>query len=162
MARAVEFTIPGRPIPWARTGGGKGARQSGPSTRFTPEKQREAMRALGLTWKALRERKLSGPLKLEILCVYAIPAGWPRVKREAAQRGMVWHTAKPDWDNLGKLVSDALNQVAFDDDSQIAMCTVAKRHGSPERTVIRLTELKPWEVAAAEAGLPGLQPRLGL
>lgn len=33
---------------------------------------------------------------------------------------------KPDWDNLGKLVCDALNGVAFKDDSQVCTGTVAK------------------------------------
>lgn len=33
-----------------------------------------------------------------------------------------------DWDNLGKLVSDALNEVAYVDDSQILECVVRKRY----------------------------------
>ena len=32
----------------------------------------------------------------------------------------------PDWDNTGKLVSDALNKLAYADDSQITLCTVRK------------------------------------
>lgn len=33
---------------------------------------------------------------------------------------------KPDWDNAGKLVSDALNGIAYADDSQITLSTVRK------------------------------------
>lgn len=33
-----------------------------------------------------------------------------------------------DWDNLGKLVSDALNGVAYVDDSQILECVVRKHY----------------------------------
>ena len=33
-----------------------------------------------------------------------------------------------DWDNLGKLVSDALNGVAYIDDSQIQGCVVRKHY----------------------------------
>jgi len=35
---------------------------------------------------------------------------------------------KPDWDNIGKLVCDALNRVVYRDDSQITKATVLKRY----------------------------------
>ena len=35
-------------------------------------------------------------------------------------------TYKPDWDNIGKLVSDALNGVAYADDAQVVRAMVAK------------------------------------
>lgn len=38
---------------------------------------------------------------------------------------------KPDWDNIGKLVCDALNRVAYRDDSQIDSGTVRKRYCEP-------------------------------
>jgi Holliday junction resolvase RusA-like endonuclease len=158
MLARVEFTIPGRPTAWARTGSNVGADGRG-ARKFTPHKQRKAMQTVQRTWNAyaLRERRnapLMGPLRLEVLCVYAIPVSWPKDKREAAARGLVWKTSVPDWDNLGKLVGDALNRHAYDDDATIAIATVAKRYGSPERTVIRLTELEPWQDALVRIGLP--------
>lgn len=155
MFGPVEFTIPGRPRAWARTGGNRGQ----PGVRFTPRPQRLAMSAIRKAYqaeaaRARRNAPLSGAIKLEVLCVYAVPASWPRAKREAAQRGLVWKTSVPDCDNLGKLVSDALNGLAYSDDAIIAVCTVAKRYGSPERSVVRLTPLPAWEERAAEIGLP--------
>jgi Holliday junction resolvase RusA-like endonuclease len=35
---------------------------------------------------------------------------------------------KPDWDNLGKMLSDALNQVIWSDDAQICEAHVYKRY----------------------------------
>lgn len=35
---------------------------------------------------------------------------------------------KPDWDNIGKLVCDALNRVAYRDDSQIDYAIVSKQY----------------------------------
>lgn len=35
---------------------------------------------------------------------------------------------KPDWDNVGKIVSDALNGIAYRDDSQIVDARVVKRY----------------------------------
>lgn len=159
MLARVEFTIPGRPTAWARAGGNAGADGRG-ARRFTPHKQRAAMRTVQQAWKArsLQDRRnapmLSGALKLEVLCVYAIPVSWSPSKREAARRGLVWKTSVPDWDNLGKLVGDALNGHAYTDDAMIAVASVAKRYGDPERTVIRVSELEPWEAALAALGLP--------
>jgi Holliday junction resolvase RusA-like endonuclease len=36
---------------------------------------------------------------------------------------------KPDWDNVGKIVCDALNGVAWHDDAQIVDAHVEKRYG---------------------------------
>lgn len=132
--------------------------------RFTPHKQRAAMVTVQKAFKAATVGRnagmLTGALKLEILCVYEIPKSWNRRKIEAARRGLVWKTSTPDTDNLGKLVADALNKVAYQDDAIIAVSTVAKRYGEPERTVIRLTEFEPWETALDAIGLPGTQARL--
>lgn len=158
MEARAEFTIPGRPTAWARSGGNPG-RDGGGARRFTPHKQRKAMQTVQRLWNAYalqarRNAPLTGALRLEVLCVYAIPVSWPKKQQEAARHGLVWKTSTPDWDNLGKLVSDALNRHAYDDDAMIAIATVAKRYGSPERTVIRLTELEPWQDALARTGLP--------
>lgn len=47
---------------------------------------------------------------------------------------------KPDWDNVGKLVCDALCGVAYRDDSQIAVATVTKMPRAPygEQPSIRI------------------------
>jgi len=45
----------------------------------------------------------------------------------------------PDWDNLGKLVSDAINNVVYRDDAQITDARVRKRYGEPHRVEITLT-----------------------
>lgn len=164
MLARVEFTIPGRPIPWARAGGNYGADGRG-ARHFTPHRQRAAMAGVAKAFQAAtvgRNAPLTGALKLEILCVYAIPATWAKAKQTAARRGLVWKTSVPDTDNLGKLISDALNKVAYSDDALIAVTSVAKRYGEPERTVVRLTELEPWDTALAALGLPGTQERLVL
>lgn len=49
-----------------------------------------------------------------------IPASWSQKKRRAAQGSA--HYSKPDWDNLGKAISDAL----FLDDARICFGAIAK------------------------------------
>lgn len=164
MLGRVEFTLPGRPVAWARAGGNMGADGRG-VRRFTPHKQRAAMKAVQAAYKAAsvgRNAPLTGPLKLEVLAVYAVPSSWSAKMKSAAAHGLVWKTSVPDTDNLSKLISDALNDVAYSDDALIAVLSVAKRYGTPERTVVRLTELEPWEAGLERIGLPGTQGKLTL
>ena len=162
-----EFTIPGRPTAWQRTNDVKGRK-------VTPKAMREAQARIRGYARHAAERAgltlpLAGCLKLEVLCVYAIPEGFRGAKRDAALNGQVYRPSVPDWDNLGKQVSDACNPQPvrgrrppadpfavhkkvkrvleggiYTDDSQICDARVVKRYGEPERTVVRLTVLPDW------------------
>jgi Holliday junction resolvase RusA-like endonuclease len=46
---------------------------------------------------------------------------------------------KPDFDNIAKLVSDALNGIAYKDDSQICYGVVQKRWADVAETVVTVT-----------------------
>ena len=46
---------------------------------------------------------------------------------------------KHDWDNIGKIVCDGLNGVAWHDDKQIFDGMVHKRFGDRPRTVVLVT-----------------------
>lgn len=48
---------------------------------------------------------------------------------------------KPDWDNVGKIICDALNGIAFADDSQIVVGSVRKLYAPRPRV-----EVEIWEV----------------
>lgn len=115
--------------------------------------------------QAMARRKgalLTGALKMEVLCIYAIPASWTKAKRAAAAQGLVWKTSTPDLDNIFKAPADSLNGIAYADDAQIAVVSVAKRFGLVERTVIRVSELEAWEDAVAASELPAQQARLAV
>lgn len=58
---------------------------------------------------------------------YRFYKGQRGLRKQAAQ----WDDAKPDADNLAKAVLDALNGVAYDDDSQVCHLTVSKRFANP-------------------------------
>lgn len=83
----------------------------------------------------------TGPVKVTVEAIFAIPPSWPKYLREAAATGTLYHVSKPDEDNVSKLVKDALNERAYHDDSQVAVSIIVKRYGTPERTVITIEEL---------------------
>ena len=83
--------------------------------------------AIQLAWHAAGEPQLEGALSVSIDFVF------PRPKSKTKKRGAnerYWHTSKPDLDNLYKATLDALNGLAFRDDSQVATCRVRKIVGA--------------------------------
>lgn len=66
---------------------------------------------------------LTGPLKIEIVFVLPRTAGqiW---KTKPMPR--IWHSKKPDFDNLEKSVCDALKGIVWLDDSQVCCTSVCK------------------------------------
>ena len=49
---------------------------------------------------------------------------------------------KPDCDNIAKAILDALNGLAYEDDSQIVSAVILKRYGFPARVEVMLYEIK--------------------
>lgn len=56
-----------------------------------------------------------------------VPASWPRKRREDACNGYEIPQAKPDIDNVIKAVLDALNGLAWADDTQVAAVIATRR-----------------------------------
>jgi Holliday junction resolvase RusA-like endonuclease len=74
----------------------------------------------------LNKQRREGPLSVRIEAAFAVPASWSRKRRDAALAGVKCHTSKPDFDNIAKIVGDALNKIVWKDDSQIVACTFVK------------------------------------
>jgi Holliday junction resolvase RusA-like endonuclease len=116
----ICFTIPAEPVAFARSGGNG-------SIRFTPKRQRDFMALVKLAaHKAMDgESPLDGPIDLKIRASYRVPASWSK-KRAAAAR---WRTARPDADNIAKIIADAINEIVYGDDAQVVNLTVQKVYG---------------------------------
>lgn len=121
VADNVRFTVPGRIGGKQRAGRLIQFRHDGkPIVRsFNPPKSVKWEKTVAdcATFQVMRRRPLmKGPIGLEVRVWQQPPVSWSKKKRERA----VWITGKPDCDNVLKLIGDALNKVAWGDDSQIA------------------------------------------
>lgn len=54
----------------------------------------------------------------------------------------LWHTSKPDVDNMAKFLMDSLNKIYWKDDSYIADCWIIKQYDDKPRTEIEITLIK--------------------
>ena len=66
------------------------------------------------------------PLDMRIKAYIQIPDSDSNLTKARKRCGVIRPTKKPDWDNIGKIVADALNKVAYYDDAQIVDSQIRK------------------------------------
>lgn len=72
---------------------------------------------------------LEGPLRLTLSCWFKRPKSHYTAKGQLRAGMMLWHTKKPDADNVFKAAADALTHLGvWRDDSQLAEIIVRKRY----------------------------------
>lgn len=117
----------------------KGRPRFGKGKTYTPQATVDAEQTIRLAFKSAHKRYVAptGPLEVSITVQRALPAGRP--KRMQQEQDVF----KPDLDNYAKLVIDALNGLAWKDDSQIVTLHLQKlpRARCEEYIEIRSREL---------------------
>ena len=89
---------------------------------------------------------LEGQIKAKITAYYKIPKSYSKKRIEAIRKGNEYPQKKPDADNIGKIILDALNNIAYKDDSQVVELTVYKKFTEEvERVEFELKEIKESE-----------------
>lgn len=78
------------------------------------------------------------PIGLLVRVYMPIPESWSQKKKAAALRGEVRPITKPDWDNVGKIASDALNGIVYRDDSLIVDSRVIKEYSNQPRLEVEV------------------------
>ena len=77
------------------------------------------------------------PVRAEITIDLQVPASWSGKRRDAALRGDVRPTTRPDADNFVKAALDAINAIVIADDSLVVELVVSKRYASiPQLTIV--------------------------
>ena len=115
------FTIFGKPC-------GKGrprfARRGNFVSTYTDKKTAnyETLVRLSYQQEHIGEALMEGALTVYVLAYFPVPKSWSKKRKAEAH----WHTNKPDCDNIAKVVFDALNGIAWTDDSQISTLVVVK------------------------------------
>lgn len=82
------------------------------------------------------------PLEIEIKAYFPIPKGISKKKRPLYENETILFSKKPDWDNIGKIICDSLNNIAYYDDNQIAKAFVIKLYGKTPRVEITIRTLE--------------------
>lgn len=135
----VHFTVPGEPV-------GKGrprfSRQGSFVMAYTPGKtvsyenliKVEYERQSGLSFG---EREIG----MRVTAYFSIPKSVSKAKRQRMKDGEIRPTKKPDIDNVCKVVADALNGVAYNDDRQIVYTEISKRYDDMPRMDVSIFDM---------------------
>jgi Holliday junction resolvase RusA-like endonuclease len=86
----------------------------------------------------------SCPLAVSLRFYFSRPKGHYRSGKNShllKDDAPLWHTSRPDFDNLGKFCADALNKIYWKDDSYIVSCTITKQYDLRPRTEIHISKI---------------------
>ena len=134
----IKFTVPGNPV-------GKGrprfSRQGQYVRTYTPEKTVNYETLVKLEY----ERQCGTfrfsedtPIDMRITAYLPIPKSVSQKKRRLMADKKIRPMKKPDVDNCGKAVADALLNLAYKDDCQIVDMSIRKFYSEEPRTVITI------------------------
>lgn len=130
----IEFTVPGAPQGKAR------ARTTYHGT-YTPEKTVLYENLIKLMYQQQTDYMSHKPLEIFILiCFEPIKSVSKRV-REQMLSGKMYPIKKPDIDNIAKVVLDALNGIAYRDDTQVVQLTMRKIYSGMPRLDVKIREV---------------------
>ena len=137
--KPVTFYVEGNPVAQprarARKGGGGVYNPPGPINKYR-EKIREHA-------KSNFPEPHEGALSVSIEFYFA------RTKEEMGSKYpayAIWRTKKPDADNLAKAVLDAMNGVAYVDDSQVCHLSIVKLTANKDGEAVTKVTISPMEV----------------
>ncbi|MFA7581869.1 MAG: RusA family crossover junction endodeoxyribonuclease [Candidatus Paceibacterota bacterium] len=129
MKKELTITIPGKPIAKKRPRFFRKGQYVGTYN----DQRTEEGRWLFYAQEQIQEMIPQGT-PVELRCVFhmPVPKGTSKKKRES----LLYHTKKPDLDNLVKFVKDCLNGVLWHDDGQVSELHAGKLYRDEPQTVL--------------------------
>lgn len=145
MSTTVTFEVPGAPQGKARPRFRVVKPKGKPEFVhvYTPAETMGYEKAIAWAAKAAMRGKepMTGPVELCVTAVLPVPVSWSIKKRNAALVGDLWPTGKPDFDNIEKVVADAVKGIVWKDDSQVCTSNFRKRYGKDPGLAVEVHEL---------------------
>ena len=138
----IQFTVYGTPVGKGRP---KFSTFNGHATAYTPAKTVNYENLVKLSvqqqQRGLKPFDKDVPLQADIIAYFPIPKSTSMKRRKMMLEGKIRHTKKCDADNLAKSILDALNGIAFYDDSQVCELAVSKYYSDEPRVDIIIREI---------------------
>lgn len=132
-----EFEVPGKITGKARP---RVNTETGRAYTPTNTKDYEILVKQYFKIKYPRYEMLQGRVKVKIIAYFLIPKSTSQKQQKLMIENELSPTKKPDIDNIIKIVLDALNKMAFKDDSQITKIDIEKKYSLEEKVYIKIEE----------------------
>lgn len=134
----VKFTIPGEPMAKQRPKHGNG-------NTYTPDKTVNYETFIKEIYISGSNNRFDGEIEINVKAYFKIPKSESKKRKKAMEMQEIRPTKKPDGDNILKIICDALNNIAYHDDSHIVKATVEKLYSEIPRVEVILKELRTKE-----------------
>lgn len=135
----IAMTIPGEPQGKARPRFDSRNRRT-----YTPKKTKDYEDLIATVYQMRSRGATFGdrPVVLLVRAQMGVPKSDSAKTMLQKLQNMIRPTKKPDWDNIGKIVCDALNGLAWHDDAQIVDARVQKFYSDEPRVEIIIKDLQ--------------------
>ena len=131
MTGSIRVVVPGQPVPKGRP------RVTKKGHAYTPKRTREYENLVKDCWMHAGSKSVGrSPVYMTINLYMKIPKSESKKKKQQMLAGEMPHIKKPDVDNVAKCIIDSLNNLAYDDDSQITQLRVNKTYSDNPRAEI--------------------------
>ena len=136
----MKFTIWGKPKAKGRP---RLSTYGGFARAYTPQDTIEYENLIKLSYLQASEQQeavdYEKPIVLKVKAFYEIPKSISKKKRLEILNGDIRPCVKPDIDNCLKAVLDALNKIAFKDDTQVVELQGSKHYDEQPRVEVEIT-----------------------
>lgn len=136
----MRFIVYGDPVGKARA---RTVRVNGITRSFTPSKTAEYEDKVTCSYinsPDKFENPMDRPVKISIDACFKLSKNDSKRTMQKKLDGEIRPTKKPDADNIAKIVCDALNGIAYKDDSVITSMTVRKMYSLIPRVEVEIEE----------------------
>ena len=132
-----EFEIPSKII-----GKGRPRLNSHTGKVYTPTRTKdyEELVEQYFLLKYPRYKTLDGRIKMDIVAYFEVPKSTSKLVKTQMMENKISPNKKPDIDNIVKIILDAMNNIAFKDDTQITKISVEKKYSEIEKVFVRIEE----------------------
>ena len=130
-----EFEVPGK-----ITGKGRPRVNTQTAIAYTPARTKD-YEELIKQYFVIKYRginPLEGRICVTIKAFISIPKSVNKREKEEMLAGNISPTKKPDIDNIAKIILDALNKLAFNDDNQITKLNIEKIFSEEEKIYVKI------------------------
>ncbi len=84
---------------------------------------------------------IKGPVHVYVTFYLPIPNGTSSLKRNQMVNGTCFPVKRPDLDNMAYLVTNAMKEIVYEDDSQIVDLSLSKRFGEEPKFVVKVVPI---------------------
>lgn len=133
----ISFLIPGKP-----TGKGR-PRKGAHGVMYTPKATREYEQAVQAYFRYTARGAFfkNRAIYLRISAYYPIPRSATKRDEAEMRAGVIRPKTKPDGDNVQKIIADALNGLAYEDDKQIVRWYCEKWYSDEPRVQVEIGDV---------------------